>query len=411
MKRLFPRKALSLAILLAAITFQAASAHYYVVIGSFKLEENAVRFTHSVRNVFQDVSYSFDKDRDLFLVHVFKSHLKEEALDWSTYVKKEKGFKDAWIFAGDAEEVKSSAPAVEVEPSREPRFGMSTFNESRNNNRVLASASGSENMGKYEAGALNAAWTHKGGFSFLRNPGNFSGLAMNAEAMGPQFRFIIEDPTGNPVDGEVLLVDFTKSKVLAGFRPGEHVFIKGTRRGQMITFVCEVIGYGMETRMFNIDHLSRGKDIVRTEDGIWEVHIKLEEMAVNDQAILYNTAFADNSTALKPTSKEQLDEVVMMMKLHPEYEIMIHSHCNKGPRREIALADDFFGTSVSEVRKGGDKFLTRQRARMVREYLVSNGIEKERIGTVAWGSTGMIVKPTSDDVRLNERIEMELVAK
>ena len=77
---------------------------------------------------------------------------------------------------------------------------------------------------------------------------------------------------------EVMLVNFEKMKKLASFQPGENVAIKGTKPEQMVTFVCDVLGYHQETRMFNLDHLSRGKDVTKNEQGIWEVRIKLKKL-------------------------------------------------------------------------------------------------------------------------------------
>lgn len=410
MKRANFGKTLSLAMMLVLISFCVKASNYYVVIGSFREKGNAARLAQAVRDDFKDASYSFNKERKVYFVHVIKTDRKEEAQHWSAYLKNKKGFKDAWVFTGTGTEV---ALAAEVAaPARQPRFTPAIAEVTSTEDLVLASTEGKENLATYGLSNYAAAWTYEDGISFLRNAGNFKRMASSSDmATARQFKLIVEDPDGNMIPAEVSLVNFEKSKRLASFKSGEEVAIRGTRRGQMIAFVCEVLGYGMETRMFNIDQLGRGRDIVKNEDGVWEVHIKLKEMEVYDQAILYNTTFHRDATVLETSSREELDDLVSMMSAHPEYKIVIHSHCNKGTRRSIALTGDtYFDAHTVSVRKGSDRFLTRERARLIRNYLADHGIEKNRVDVVGWGSTQMLVKPSSEDVSLNERIEVELVS-
>ena len=52
--------------------------------------------------------------------------------------------------------------------------------------------------------------------------------------------------------------------------------------------------------------------------------------------------------------------------------------------------------------------LTKKRGEVIKNYLISQGIDKRRIGVVAWGSMEMIVNSTGKDAALNERVEFEL---
>ena len=87
------------------------AAQYYVVIGSFVEESNARRFTGAVRESFQEVSYTFIQSKKLYYVHVLRTSRKEEARKWSLYLRREKGFKDAWVLteAGPADQQVTTA--------------------------------------------------------------------------------------------------------------------------------------------------------------------------------------------------------------------------------------------------------------------------------------------------------------
>ena len=73
------------------------AAEYFVVIGTFADESNARRFTSRVSQIFKDVSYSFNEEKKLYYVHVMRTSRKDEARNWSLYVRNEVGFRDAWV--------------------------------------------------------------------------------------------------------------------------------------------------------------------------------------------------------------------------------------------------------------------------------------------------------------------------
>jgi outer membrane protein OmpA-like peptidoglycan-associated protein len=265
-----------------------------------------------------------------------------------------------------------------------------------------------------DASNAAASWTVAGDLAFYSNVGDTRISGMRSSQFVKLFRFIVEDAKGTSIPSEVMLVNFEKIKKLASFQPGENIAIKGTKPEQMVTFVCDVLGFHQETRMFNLDHLSRGKDATKNEQGIWEVRIKLKKLGVHEIGVMNKTIFHKDAAILEASSRAELEELVTLMKNNPGYKIILHSHCNPGANRLLkipAAEDNYFNLEDAVEKNGSDKMLTKKRAELVRTYLINHGIDKKRIGVVAWGSLEPVVRSGSEEDYVNDRIELELAGE
>jgi outer membrane protein OmpA-like peptidoglycan-associated protein len=339
---------------------------------------------------------------------------RDEARNWSLYLRRERGFKDAWVLA-EAEENPASNVA---EHHGDPRFE-STMSLVSHSVAIVESAppeaQAASGSGRPPTTVkLDASWTLAGDIAYLNNIGKTPTSAMRSSEFVRLFRFVVENAKGERVPSEVMLVNFEKIKKITGFQPGQNVAVKGTRPEQMVAFVCDVLGYVQETRMYNLDHLSRGKDITRGDDGVWEIRFKLKKMSVNDISVMNKTFFHKDAAILEESSRMELDELVALMKRNPGYKIILHSHCNGGVSRTLKFPStdtNYFDVGDVVERQGSDKALTRERAGLIRNYLVESGIDKKRIGIVAWGSMEPVVTDKSEDAHINDRIELELTAE
>lgn len=440
MKKLFSARTVALAALLTLLSSSLMAAEYYVVIGTFADESNAKRYTSQVRGIFKEVSYSFNEPRRLYYVHVMKTSRKEEARNWSIYLRHEKGFMDAWVLSlGEAENIirteqkiasdnsqhkmKSSEakelPSEATTTARAPRYNHSTT-ASLNDIELLASAGSSGELAKYTSApaenesTTSLAWNVQGDITFANDIDVSENIAGNkALSESKVFTFVVEDSEGKALSSEVMLVNFEKVKKIASFHSGEHVAVKTAKKNQMVTFVCEALGYAMETRMFNIDQLSRGRDIRQTDGGVWEVRFKMRKIEADDIVFLNRTTFYPDAAVLEPSSDVEINELLAMMQNNPGYKIVLHGHCNPASRREIKVPSgkNYYKLDEAGTVNASDKQLTRLRAETIRNFLVDNGIDKRRIGVVGWGSLEPLVSATAEDAYVNNRIELELVAE
>lgn len=440
MKKLFSARNVALAVLLSLLSPSVEAAEYYVVIGTFADESNAKRYTSQVREIFKEVSYSFNQTRRLYYVHVLKTSRKEEARNWSIYLRREKGFQDAWVLtfgevdsiiladkkiASDNTQHKTNTTEVKQSPSQEtttaraPRYNHTTP-ASVDDMDLLASAGSSGELAKYtsataeDKSVVGLAWNVQDDLTFAKDIVAGANIAGDPALRESQvFTFVVEDSEGKALPSEVMLVNFEKVKKIASFQAGEHVAVKGSKKNQMVTFVCEALGYAMETRMFNIDNLSRGRDIRKTDGGVWEVHFKMRKIEVNEIVFLNRTTFYPDAAVLEESSDVEINELLAMMQNNPGYKIVLHGHCNPASRREVKVPS---GTNYYKLEEAGtvnasDKQLTRLRTETIRNFLVDNGIDKRRIGVVGWGSIEPLVSPTAEDAYVNNRIELELVSE
>lgn len=399
MKALIKRNFIALLIVSFAISsLPAEAAQYFVVIGAFSNEPHAVKFTEAARAYFEEVSWSYHEQKKMFYVHVMKTSRQEEAKDWSLYIKQQTQFKDAWVLTDSDREAPVYASAAAKDPG--------------NYANDQSYAHKGEDARAVERRAA-VAWIASRDLSYIGNITDVRDLRGKAGATSAHvFKFAIVNHIGNPIDSEVKLVDFAMSKRIASFKSGEQMAIRGTKREQVVTFVCDVLGYTMETQMFNLDHLSRSKNIRLGRDGVWEVQFKLKPMSVNDISFMHKTTFYENSAVLNPSSKAEMNELLSLLKSRQGYRIVIHSHCNPGGRRDMILPGDtknYFDLEGTVKKSGSDKKLTTARAEVVRDFLHDNGIDKERLRVVGWGSEDLLTPATAKDAAINDRIEIELV--
>src|SRR5690606_21091599 len=148
------------------------------------------------------------------------------------------------------------------------------------------------------------------------------------------------------------------------------------------------------------------------EHGAWVIPYKLERLQKLDVSVMYKVSFFRDAVVMTRESKPEMDQLVSMMKLNPEYKIKVHAHCNgNNDRRIIALGTpkNYFDIKGSNEIPGSAKQLTSMRAEAVVSYLSENGINADRIKTYSWGGTNMLVGETSSSARLNDRIEIEIL--
>ncbi len=111
-----------------------------------------------------------------------------------------------------------------------------------------------------------------------------------------------------------------------------------------------------------------------------------------NKLFLYNIQFVKTKAIILSRSGQALENLLYMMKTHHTLEIMIEGHTdNVGD--ELALLD-----------------LSLQRATVVRDYLVSRGIDKNRIQIAGLGATHPITdNATEGDREKNRRVEIKVI--
>jgi outer membrane protein OmpA-like peptidoglycan-associated protein len=126
---------------------------------------------------------------------------------------------------------------------------------------------------------------------------------------------------------------------------------------------------------------------------------------------LDNIFFYKDASVLRPESRYAVDRLVMLMKQNPTQHIKIHGHTNGNePGKIIRHAKtDFFSLENTIEDYGSAKELSEERANVIRDYLVANGIDKKRMTVKAWGGKKPLYKVDDDRATANVRVEIEVI--
>lgn len=367
-----------LLLLLVTVTLQAQQ--FYVVVGAFAQESNAVKFSGYVRSLRYSGTYELNKAKNYYYVYVLRTNRREAALSQAKELQQESEFKDAWVFTGSlgSGEITEVPPVVVQEEKEEPTIvEMDTATaEVRVPEPPVAEAS-----------------TEK-------------------PVKGKLVRFVIQTTDGKPIHGAVHHVDFNRGRDIASYTAGEYIDLpRPSRSNNPMSMVCGIFGYKEVVKFLNYDDPAVDETVTKDDKGAWVVRYELERLKKGDVSVMYHVSFYKDAVVMLPQSKPELDELVSMMKDNPNYRIKIHGHCNgNNSRKIIALGPtkNYFTIQGSDERTGTAKELSMLRAEAVQRYLQDNGITTDRSDVYAWGALSMLVPETSTSARLNDRIEIEI---
>lgn len=121
--------------------------------------------------------------------------------------------------------------------------------------------------------------------------------------------------------------------------------------------------------------------------------VSYEEMKQKQLAVRINNIFFDfNKSELKPESYPELDRLFNYLKENPDIRVEISGHTDN-------IGTDEYNLSLSQ-----------SRANTVKEYLVSKGIDSERIVSKGYGKTRPVaINDTDEGRQLNRRVEFKII--
>jgi outer membrane protein OmpA-like peptidoglycan-associated protein len=131
--------------------------------------------------------------------------------------------------------------------------------------------------------------------------------------------------------------------------------------------------------------------------------------------------FHGNTSFAKPEAKNQLSALLAYMKKNQDVKIRIHSHTNgnskqlysspKSPQSDIFMnsPEHAFNPKVARIYRSNSDKLSGERGMSIRNFLVNNGISKNRISLKSWGDRKMMYDEYSPNAHLNMRVEVELM--
>lgn len=357
---------------------------HYVVIGAFANHNNAIRWTDKANKNNFNAQYALNQARKLYYVYILKTESRRQAFSFMLKIRVETEYKDAWVFSGklgiEPEEkvVPKPTPVMEEIPKEQPKPETPMIEEVTEQDSVI------------EAPPAQTIVEKPKGKPFM-------------------FRLL---SSGEEVLGEVHVLESANATRYQSFNGNEVVYLAspGNSEGAFIASV-QAPGYRpVEVTVNYKDPSAFSSGFGPQNETI--IPIELVRSKRGDYIEFNKVRFFGNSAIFQPESKIELDGLVDLMKENPKYKIMVHGHCNGKQSRNVVTkgnSNEFFETSTLNNRATvSAKELTQYRADLVKEYLVSQGIDAKRIKTKAEGGNVMIYPQAGTLSGYNDRIEVEI---
>lgn len=380
-------------IVASSTTLVAQDTGYYVTIGVFAIQDNAVRYTAKANKAGFSAQYAINPKRNLYYVYLLQSSDRRKAVSFMLKIRGESEYKDAWLFIGQlgseaAEEKPSTlpavvpavvAPVVVEEKKEEPvKETPPPVVEPKKDSVVVAPKPVVKRVVK--------------GKLFM-------------------FKFINAD-NGNEVRGEVHFAESKKATQYQAFKADTVIDLPAPKNSGGMYYITTIApGYKPLITPFDF------KDPVPVSTGTGSegeliIPLSLERAKRGDYIEFTNVSFFRNSVVLHPQAETEMQGLADLMKEHKDYQVRIHGHCNGTETRDIitlGTSTKFFQSDPGNQKKrASDKELTTLRAEAVKQYLVSQGVEPDRIKTKGEGGKLMIYPQNSVYANYNDRVEVEI---
>ncbi len=203
--------------------------------------------------------------------------------------------------------------------------------------------------------------------------------------------FIIKDrETNEPIQGKVVFNANKESKkeVLSN-EQGISEWVFANDKDQTYSYTIFAEGYFHESISL----------LVETGHSV-EVEVLMNPIKVGNKIALRNLYFYGNQAKLLPKSIPELKKLAENLALNPDVIVEIGGHINKPNTKPQHVAE-------------WERELSWNRAKVVYEYLLRNGIKKERLAYKGYSNTQMVYpKAVSQEHQAaNRRVELKVTGK
>jgi outer membrane protein OmpA-like peptidoglycan-associated protein len=343
----------------------------YVVIGAFSVRDNAAQLAEKA-----NAQYDINPAKQLYYVFIMTTEDHSKALEQVVKLRNEGVYQDAWVFQGtlgeggggvdigqqQPEEKKAPAPEPEVVPP---------------------------------PAVIEAAPT-----------------ALDPEVKSKDFYFNVIKDDGSQMPGaEITVIDPLSQRKEYVLEGNKDVTMKAINQSGDMRLECDLAGYRKIVQTINFKDPTSADGITVVSNRI-VVPFHLVRLKQGDFAILYNVFFYKDAAIMRPESKFDLDGLLAMMNENPNYKIRIHGHTNgnaSGPILEVGESGNVFSLSGAKKGNGSARKLSEKRAAVIRDYLISNGIDGERMSIKAWGGKKPIYDKHHTQASANVRVEVEVL--
>jgi len=368
----------------------------YVVIGAFAIEKNAVEFVEKVKEHSLKAVSEINITRNLFYVYILQTANRKAAFDLANNIRTTTPFSDTWVYTGI---LGRKSDGEDFNPQTEENLETIGLTDKSDTVAIVTPI-----VSKVTNELLPMAAAVSEDKSTVK-------VEEAVEGSRNFFFKIVRDEDQQEVQGDVDVIDLDKTKKATSYKGNQNVAVAPVNKSGNISLLCEVFGYRKMQREINFNQAQESEGIEMNGDQAI-IKFELTRLKKGDISVMYNVYFYKDAGIMRPESRYEVNSLVDMMKENLKYKIKIHGHTNgSAAGKVISLGDskDYFSLNDTKEGFGSAKKLSQERSEVIRDFMVSEGIDSKRMQIKAWGGKRPIYDKMSAHAQSNVRVEIEIL--
>lgn len=397
----------------AQSTAEPLTSGYYIVVAAYKLgqENYAQNYVNRISKSEAKASYGADINRKFIYVYLDYYTDYDQSIQEMLASRKKNGFEQAWV------RIMKGSPEV-VDQVAAVSLPIPVVNKVEE--KTVISSSPVEEEAKKVEEAQGEVEVKSEPVEVTMEDSEVSPAEVVTEpqrvADASVYVSLFNARNNEPIEGDVEIVDTERARLITKIKGNEYVkFPDPKSKSGRITLLTNVFGYRPLQHEINYEQIPADtmQHFIEWAGNHYIVKFDLVRYHKGDINTLYNVFFYNDAAIMLPESRYQLNSLLTMMKENPNYKIMLHGHTNGNSRGRIITmgpSKSFFALA-DDVKEGigSAKQLSSERAEVIREWLISEGIAATRIQVKAWGGGRMLHDKNSVNAKKNVRVDVEIL--
>jgi len=229
---------------------------------------------------------------------------------------------------------------------------------------------------------------------------------------------LFHSTTNKPISGEVEIIDTERARLISKLKGNEYAQLPDPKSNSgRLTLLANVFGFRPLQHELNYQRIPGDTMLhyVEWSGNHYLVKFDLVRYHKGDINTLFNVYFFNDAAIMLPESRYQLNSLLEMLNENQHYRIMLHGHTNGNARGKIITMGESrsFFALTDDVKEGSGsaKDLSRERAEVIKQWLIDQGIAEDRIEVKAWGGGRMLHDQHSVNAKKNVRVDVEILAE
>ncbi|MBX2942053.1 MAG: OmpA family protein [Cyclobacteriaceae bacterium] len=400
---------------------------YYVVVAVYRLgqEAYAESYINSIDKEGIDAQYGADIRRKYLYVYLDYYKDFDESIKEMLTARKKTGFEQAWVRVMKDDLDTNINLLTKAESEKEQSVVIASKEKTviiPDEIEKKAEAEIDENVSNVESKPIINEIEKEQIIEELASKENAPTLeeAVTATpksvAAASVYLSLYNSTNNHQIEGEVEVIDVDRARLVDKVKGNENINLPDPKsKSGKISLIANVFGYRPIQHEIYYNRIpdDSTNHFIEWSDNHYVIKFGMSRYHKGDIHTLYNVFFYNDAAIMLPESKYQLNSLLTMMNENPNYRIKLHGHTNGNARGRIITmgpSKSFFSLA-NDVKDGtgSAKELSKQRAEVIKYWLVSQGVAADRIEIKAWGGGRMIYDKNSVNAKKNVRVDVEIL--